>query len=66
MSGRDVARLRESLGLKQAEFAALLHISQSAISQWETGVTRVSSPMAELVRMKVAEVRAAAGSTAVA
>jgi DNA-binding transcriptional regulator YiaG len=58
MTAREVAAIRDELGLTQAEFAALLRTSQSAVSQWETGATRVSGPVSELIRMKHAEARA--------
>lgn len=39
MLGDTIARLRKSRGLTQAKFAEMLHVTQGAISQWETGRT---------------------------
>lgn len=55
MRAAEVARIRAEMGKTQVEFAAILKTSQSAVSQWETGETRVSGPVAELIRMKHAE-----------
>ena len=34
-----ITRLRTSVGLSQSELAARLGVTQSAVSQWETGET---------------------------
>ena len=39
MLGKTIARLRKGKGLTQAKFADLIHVTQGAISQWETGRT---------------------------
>ena len=39
MLGHTIARLRKSRGLTQAKFAEALHVTQAAVSQWETGRT---------------------------
>lgn len=39
MLGKNIARLRKSKGLTQAKFADMIHVTQGAISQWETGRT---------------------------
>ena len=39
MLGKTIARLRKEKGLTQAKFADLIHVTQGAISQWETGRT---------------------------
>lgn len=39
MLGKTIARLRKSKGLTQAKFADMIHVTQGAISQWETGRT---------------------------
>lgn len=39
MLGKTIARLRKAKGLTQAKFADLIHVTQGAISQWETGRT---------------------------
>lgn len=40
MSGIDILEFRQSLGLSQSEFADELGVTQPAVAQWETGVTR--------------------------
>ena len=39
MLGKTIARLRKSRGLTQAKFAEEIHVTQAAVSQWETGRT---------------------------
>lgn len=39
MLGKTIARLRKAKGLTQAKFADMIHVTQGAISQWETGRT---------------------------
>lgn len=39
MLAKNIARLRKSKGLTQAKFADMIHVTQGAISQWETGRT---------------------------
>lgn len=39
MLGKTIARLRKARGLTQARFAAEIHVTQAAVSQWETGRT---------------------------
>jgi len=53
--GRDVTRVRESLGMTMREFGDLIKVSEPAISRWESGSRPVSASMAELIRLKVAE-----------
>lgn len=40
MVGNNIKKLRRQLGYSQVQFAALLHVTQSAVSQWEIGTTR--------------------------
>ena len=37
LSPTDIRRLREELGLKQKELAAILRLSEATLSRWETG-----------------------------
>lgn len=37
MLHKNIVRLRKSKGLTQVEFAKLMHVSQSAVSHWESG-----------------------------
>ena len=39
MLGKTIAKLRKSKGLTQAKFADMIHVTQGAVSQWETGRT---------------------------
>lgn len=39
MLGNTIAKLRKSKGLTQAQMANAIHVTQGAISQWETGRT---------------------------
>lgn len=39
MIGKTIAKLRKSKGLTQAKFAEEIHVTQAAVSQWETGKT---------------------------
>lgn len=39
MIGKKIAALRKSRGLTQTKFADAIHVTQGAVSQWETGRT---------------------------
>lgn len=39
MLSNTIARLRKSRGLTQTKFAEAIHVTQAAVSQWETGRT---------------------------
>lgn len=39
MLGKTIAKLRKSKGMTQAKFADMIHVTQGAVSQWETGRT---------------------------
>lgn len=40
MLSENIARLRKERGIKQVDFARMLHVTQGAVSQWENGRTR--------------------------
>lgn len=40
MIGSTIAKLRKQKKLTQAKFAEALHVTQAAVSQWETGRTK--------------------------
>lgn len=40
MLGNKIKQLRTQLGYSQTKFAQLLHVTQGAVSQWESGSTR--------------------------
>lgn len=44
--------LRERAAIRQAEFAALLGVTQSTVSHWESGSTKP----AQILRGKIAEI----------
>lgn len=64
--GRDVTRLRESLGMTQAQFAKLLKVTQTAVCCWENETRPVVPYMAELMRLAAAEHREQQKQNAVA
>lgn len=39
MLNKNISELRKARGLTQAKFAEALHVTQAAVSQWETGKT---------------------------
>lgn len=39
MISKNIAKLRKSHGLTQSKFAEEIHVTQAAVSQWETGKT---------------------------
>ena len=40
MIGKNIAALRKIRGLNQSDLARAIHVTQSAVSQWETGRTQ--------------------------
>lgn len=40
MLGKNIAKLRKEKGIKQIDFARMLHVTQGAVSQWENNRTR--------------------------
>ena len=40
MIGKNIAALRKIKGLNQSDLAKAIHVTQSAVSQWETGRTQ--------------------------
>lgn len=53
MSGYDLRRLRERVGMERAQFAALLHLSKERLKnlELEKNNARVDAPLALLVRL---------------
>jgi transcriptional regulator with XRE-family HTH domain len=43
VTAQRISELRESLGLNQAAFARLLHLSSMSVSRWERGLCHPSS-----------------------
>ena len=52
MKAKEIAKLRERLGLSQREFAELLGVHQTAVSQWELGGNISSLARKALERLK--------------
>jgi len=50
--------------MTQVQFAALVLVSQSAVSQWETGATEPTKVQAEMIRIKAAEARKVSSAVA--
>lgn len=48
---KDVIALRESIGLSQAAFAVLLHVSVRAVQSWEQGERKPSQACARLLQL---------------
>ena len=61
MKGREVANVRESLGLTQSGLAQLLGVHVMTISRWERGAVRVPEPMARLILLETMEAKALKG-----
>jgi transcriptional regulator with XRE-family HTH domain len=60
MTGDDIRRERESLGLTQAELARLLGVAMNTVSRWEIG-ERIPHPLVlKAVQSVLAEVKARA------
>jgi len=51
MSGAEVRRLRKAAGLTQGGLARRLGVQKSTVYRWETGRTRITRPMARLIRL---------------
>ena len=41
MTGELIRRLRTDMGLTQKQLAEKLHVSDKAVSKWETGVSHI-------------------------
>lgn len=52
ITGNDIRRYRKTLGLKQAEFATLFEISQSAFSRLESGKIAISDAHFDLLKKR--------------
>src|SRR5262249_21731315 len=51
MSGAEVRKLRKAAGLTQGALARRLGVQKSTVYRWETGRTRITRPMARLIRL---------------
>lgn len=50
MNKNQILRLRKSLGITQAQLAALVGVQHSAVSHWEAGTRTPSKPLVMLLR----------------
>ena len=51
ISGADIKKLRGKLKLTQAEFAALVNVSQKTVERWESTDSPVTGPVVTLVKI---------------
>jgi DNA-binding transcriptional regulator YiaG len=51
VTGSEMKRHRETLGLKQTELAERLGVHPMTVSRWERGVGAISKPVEQLVLM---------------
>jgi transcriptional regulator with XRE-family HTH domain len=54
MTGSEMRRHRETLGLKQTELAERLGVHPMTVSRWERGIGSISKPVEQLVLVFVA------------
>lgn len=50
MDANELRVIRKHLGLTQAALAAKLGVGQVTVARWETGVRRISGPVALAIR----------------
>ena len=55
MTGAEVRRLRRRLKLTQSALAKRIGVDVMTVSRWERGVTRVTPPVATLLRLLAAK-----------
>ncbi len=51
MLSDNIRRIRLDHNLSQASFGYILHVSQSAVSQWEKGITRPDTDMLRAISL---------------
>jgi len=51
MTGRDVKRIRHTLGLSQQEFADRLGVHKVTLAKWETDAQGMRGPAERLIRL---------------
>lgn len=51
IQGKDIKALREYFKLTQAEFSALVNVSQKTIERWESNETAIHGPIVTLVKI---------------
>lgn len=53
MTGEELRRIRQRLGLTQARLAERLAVTSTTVARWERGEVPIREPMARLVRLLV-------------
>ena len=51
LEGKDVKRIRNELGLTQAELAALMNTTQKTIERWEGSAHSIKGPVVTLIKI---------------
>jgi DNA-binding transcriptional regulator YiaG len=51
VTGKDVKRIRESLGLSQREFAERLGVHTITVAKWEAGMQGMRGPAERLISL---------------
>ena len=59
MSGSQVKKFRERLGMSQAELAHELGIDRTTVNRWESGIIGVSDSRVKMLKM-IAKLKGAA------
>ena len=54
MTGKELRRLRKSLGISQAAFARIMDVTVTTISRWECGHRAIGPLRADGIRARVA------------
>jgi len=57
MTPKDLKRIRQKLGLTQEDLAERLGVTRITVGRWETGMRRITEPMARLIKRIAAEER---------
>ena len=58
MTGKELKSIRKSLGLTQADFAALVGVAPNSIARQERGEMGIREPLARLVRLMANQIMA--------
>jgi len=58
MTGKELKSIRKSLGLTQADFAALVGVAPNSIARQERGEMGIREPPARLVRLMANQIMA--------
>ncbi len=50
MNGKDLKKIRQSMGKTQAEFAQMVHYEKNTISKMETGIRKITKRFEEILK----------------